>query len=696
MRRIGWLVGGIGVITLVSALALGAAGVWAQDGGDGDGEGGDVEYTWSGDVNAPDFPDGADWINVSEPLRMADLRGKVVLLDFWTYGCINCIHVIPDLKRLEVEYPDALVVIGVHSAKFDNEGETSNIRQIVQRYEIEHPVLNDNEFVTWQEYGVRAWPTFMVIDPFGKVVGQLSGEPLYSRIQPIIDTMVSEYGANGALNLEPLPQIDPVLDAAADDTPLRFPGKVLADPAGNRLFISDSNHHRVVVTALDTFEVLDVIGSGEAGLVDGGYADAAFAGPQGLALDGSTLYVADTLNHAIRAVDLDARTVTTVAGTGEQGFNRDQSGPGTEMQLASPWDVVAVEGRVYIAMAGPHQLWVYDIASGEVGPYAGSGREALLDGRLREAGMNQPSGIDSDGSLLVFADPEASAIRTADLDPDGEVRTIVGTGLFDFGDVDGTGDDVRLQHPLGVTVAGDGYLYVADTYNNKIKRIDPQTRESVTFLGTGEEGFADGDHPQFYEPGGIDYADGKLYIADTNNHAIRVADVGSGEVTTVTFPNVERLAGGDGVAAAEDAPPVETLEQDAGDGAIVQPVQLVSPGEGTIRIEVNMPDGYKLNDLAPFTAIWPDDPVAQVAPDARDYRVVLPDLPVEIPVTFAEGQTELAVDLTIYWCEAINETLCFVDRSRLVLPLTVAPTGDTNVAVFQRDLVPPTIENTLG
>jgi len=688
MKRTGWIAGVMGVAAL-AVLILGAVGVAAQDGGR-DGEGEDVEYTWAGDVNAPDFPNGADWINVSAPIRMADLRGKVVLLDFWTYGCINCIHVIPDLKRLEAEYPDALVVIGVHSAKFDNEGETANIRQIVQRYEIEHPVLNDNEFVAWQQYGVRAWPTFMVIDPFGKVVGQLSGEPLYSRIQPIIDTMVKEYGANGALNLEPLPQIDPVLASAADDTPLRFPGKVLADAAGNRLFISDSNHHRIVVAALDTFEVLDVIGSGEAGLIDGDFARAAFAGPQGLALDGDTLYVADTLNHALRAVDLDARTVTTVAGTGEQGFNRDQSGPGTEMQLSSPWDVAAVDGKIYIAMAGPHQLWVYDIASGQVGPYAGSGREALVDGKLREAGMNQPSGIDSDGTLLYFADPEASAIRTADLDPDGEVRTIVGTGLFDFGDVDGVGDDVRLQHALGVTVADDGYLYVADTYNNKIKRIDPRTRESVTFLGTGEEGFADGDQPLFYEPGGIDYADGKLYIADTNNHAIRVADVSARTVTTVAFPNVERLVSDQG------APSVETFEQDAGDGAIAQPAQLVSPGAGTIRIVVNMPDGYKLNAFAPFTAIWPDDPVAQIAPEARNYRVVLPDLPIEIPAIFVEGQTELAVDLTIYWCEAVNETLCFVDRSRLVVPLTVAATGDTDVVIFQRDLTPPTIENTLG
>jgi len=349
----------------------------------------------------------------------------------------------------------------------------------VQRYEIRTPGVNDNEFVTWQEYGVRAWPTFMVIDPFGKVVGQLSGEPLYSRIQPIIDTMVSEYGANGALNLEPLPQIDPVLADVAEDTPLRFPGKVLADPAGNRLFISDSNHHRIVVAALDTFEVLDVIGSGEAGWSMACMRTRRLRGRKGLALDGSTL------SWPIRSTTRSGRWTLTRErwrpSPGRASRASTATRAGRARRCSSPR-----RGTWWRSRAGFISPWPgrtsygsYDIASGEVGPYAGSGREALLDGRLREAGMNQPSGIDSDGGLLVFADPEASAIRTADLDPDGEVRTIVGTGLFDFGDVDGTGDEVRLQHALGVTVADDGYLYVADTYNNKIKRIDPQTRESV-------------------------------------------------------------------------------------------------------------------------------------------------------------------------------------------------------------------------
>jgi len=478
--------------------------------------------------------------------------------------------------------------------------------------------------------------------------------------------------------------------------PLRFPGKVLADPAGNRLFISDSNHNRVVVAALDDFTVLDVIGSGEQGWRDGDYATAQFSRPQGLALVGSRLFVADTENHALRAVDLDARTVTTVAGNGVIGWDRALGGPGPQTSLNSPWDVVAHEGTLYIAMAGTHQLWTYDLASGIVEPYAGTGREALLDGPMTTAALNQPSGIDTDGVKLYFADAEASAIRTADLNPDGDLETVVGTGLFDFGDRDGVGDDVLLQHPLGVTVADDGYLYIADTYNNKIKRLDPVTRESVTFAGSGEPSLADGAalEAAFYEPGGLDYAGGKLYVADTNNHAIRIVDVATGEVSTVQFPNESVLAvPADGSSlAVEPASSSPSLGADVfGVETVMLPPQVVAPGEGTIQLMVTMPEGYKLNDQAPFTAIWPENPVAQIPAAQREFRMILPDLPLEVPVVFSEGQTDLSLNLTVYWCEGVNETLCFVDRANLVLPLTVASVGTTHTASFERVLVPPQI-----
>lgn len=470
--------------------------------------------SYAGTVPAPEFPPGLDWLNTrGRALTLADLRGKVVLLDFWTYGCINCMHVIPDLVRLERRYARELVVIGVHSAKFEHEGRTENIRRIVQRYGLAHPVVNDRFMAIWDAYGARAWPTLVLLDPAGKVVGRAEGEGHYLLLDTIIAGLVSEFDARGAVDRRPLDIGPDPLPA----TPLRFPSKVLADAAGGRLFIADSGHHRVVVATLDGL-VREVIGTGEPGFADGDFRRARFHGPQGLALaDATTLYVADTLNHAIRRVDLAARTVTTVAGTGRHGYLQGDSHPARAVPLNSPWDVLWHDGRLYVALAGQHQLWTWEPRSGHVERYAGNGFERLADGTRLAASFNQPSGLASDGRMLYVADSEASAIRAVDL-TSGEVRTLVGTGLFDFGDVDGTGTAVRLQHPLGVA-CWNGAVYIADTYNGRLKRLEPRTRRVVTLAGGS--GLLD-------EPGGLSAAHGRLYLADTNHHAIKVYDLAAG------------------------------------------------------------------------------------------------------------------------------------------------------------------------
>ena len=238
-------------------------------------------YAGRPDLPAPEFPTGLDWINVPAPLTMAALRGKIVILDFWTYGCINCIHMIPTLQRLEAKYGDALVIIGVHSAKFANEGSTTSIRQIVQRYGLEHPVINDSDFRVWQAYGINAWPTFVVIDPRGNVLALQAGEIPFEAFDRLLSGMVDYFDSTGELDRTPL---ELALEGAGQPAGLlAFPGKVLADEAGGRLFIADSNHNRIVVADLDTYEVLDVIGSGAAGLTDGAYDAASFDKPQGMA-----------------------------------------------------------------------------------------------------------------------------------------------------------------------------------------------------------------------------------------------------------------------------------------------------------------------------------------------------------------------------------------------------------------------------
>jgi NHL repeat len=325
-------------------------------------------------------------------------------------------------------------------------------------------------------------------------------------------------------------------------SPLLFPGKVLAEPASarwpnGRLFIADSGHNVVLVTDLYG-AILDTIGCGVEGFQDGAFGSARFHAPQGMALAGDALYLADLENHAIRQIDLSARMVTTIAGTGEQARTFHDGGPALQVALNSPWDLAVGSETLYVAMAGFHQIWTMDLASGTIAPFAGTGNEGLEDGARNQAWFAQPSGLALGPDELFVADAETSAIRAIDLRPGCPVRTIVGQGLFEYGDVDGVGDEVRLQHPLGV-VYENGTLLAADSYNNKIKRIDPRSRAATTFLGDGQPGDRDGvaAEARFREPSGLSLADGKLYLADTNNNLIRVADLATGRVSTLVVSN---------------------------------------------------------------------------------------------------------------------------------------------------------------
>jgi DNA-binding beta-propeller fold protein YncE len=485
-------------------------------------------------VEAPELNGGIAWLNTAGPIRLKDLRGKVVLLDFWTLCCINCMHVLPDLARLEKKYPNELVVIGVHTAKFQNEKNTESIRKAILRYEISHPVVNDAEQRIWEAFGSRSWPTLCVIDPEGYLVARGSGEGLYDALDNEISRLIKIHKAKKTLNEKPL-KFQLARFQENGDSPLFFPGKVLADAASKRLFIADSTHHRIVITDLDGKKIA-VAGNGEPGKTDGPFAKALFNDPQGMALKGDLLYVADRRNNLIRVLDLKAQTVETVAGTGEQGRNRRHGGPALETGLNSPWDLLLDKNYLFIAMAGHHQIWRMDLAKNSLIRYAGSGAEDIQDGTLTTSCFAQPSGLAADGKTLWVADSEVSAIRAVPLNDEGPVKTLVGKGLFKFGDVDGEADKVLLQHALGLAFH-DGKLYVADTYNSKIKVLDPEKRTCETFLGGEPEGWLAG--PVFSEPGGISYADGKLYVADTNAHRIRVVDVKSKTVTTLKLQGVE-------------------------------------------------------------------------------------------------------------------------------------------------------------
>jgi thiol-disulfide isomerase/thioredoxin len=488
---------------------------------------------------APELEGGVGWLNTAGPVRLKDLRGKIVVLDFWTYCCINCMHVLPELAKLEKKYANQVVVIGVHSAKFDNEKDSDHIRKAILRYEISHPVVNDAEMKIWNAYDVHSWPTLYVIDPEGNLAGYGSGEGLGDALDKRIGELVESFRKKKTLDEKPR-RFELARFQEKGDSPLFFPGKVLADAGSDHLFIADSTHHRIVITSLAGKKIA-VAGTGTPGKADGAFDRATFDDPQGMALRGDTLYVADRKNNLLRALDLKAQTVQTVAGTGEQNDDRFSSGPALKTGLNSPWDLLLKGETLYIAMAGDHQIWTLDLGKGVVGPYAGNGRENVANGSLEDCSFAQPSGLATDGTTLFVADSEGSAVRAVPLDGKGEVRTLVGktTGfdrLFTFGDDDGVGDKVRLQHALGVAYHG-GKLYVADTYNSKIKVLDPVQRSCTTYLGGDGPGWVAG--PLFNEPAGISIAGDTLYVADTNAHRIRVVDLKTKTVRTLALQGVE-------------------------------------------------------------------------------------------------------------------------------------------------------------
>ena len=615
---------------------------------------------------APELSGGRGWLNTDKPLSLAALKGKIVLLDFWTYGCINCLHIIPDLEKLEKKYANQLVIIGVHSGKYDNEKDTENIRHFILRYQIAHPVYNDADFAVWRAYNVNAWPTRVLIDPAGYIVGYVPGEGNYEPLDRAINVVATESRARGELNEQPLRlSLERV---KVGDLPLAFPGKVLADPKNDRLYIADSSHNRIVVTTLDGV-LAEAIGNGNAGAIDGQFPQASFYRPQGMALDADFLYVADTENHLIRRINFKAHSVETVAGTGRQAREVTGKGPARSVDLNSPWDLQLVGRSLYIAMAGSHQIWKLDLDQNVIGMFAGSGREGRRDGSLAEARFSQPSGITSDEKVIYTADSEANVIREIDLDK-GEVRTLVGANLFEFGDHDGYGDEVRLQHPLGLVWNGNKIL-IADTYNHKIKELDPRKRTVKTFLGTGKAGQKDGDSPSFLEPAGLSIANGKLYIADANNHAIRVVNLTTKETSTLRIEGLQ--------------PPAITVSSDGKDVADpnreevnVAPQVLRAGTDASLVINIDLPAGHHLNPAAPqryavgfeseSTALTLDPQTAKAS--TRELR-----FPLRVRLRDArKGSAKLIIVLTLFYCREDNTGMCRIKTLLLRVPVEVTDT----------------------
>jgi thiol-disulfide isomerase/thioredoxin len=446
--------------------------------------------TRPGRVRAPELR-GRGWLNTGgRDLSLADLRGRFLLLDFWAFCCVNCLHVLDELRPLEERYADELVVVGVHSPKFAHEADADALRAAVERYDVRHPVLDDPELVTWQAYTARAWPTLVLVDPEGYVVAQYAGEGHAHAVEALLDDLRRDHLDRGTLQPGRSPYVSPAPQAGD----LRFPAKATALP-GRGFLVADAGHHDLVELGEDAETVVRRIGTGARGLVDGGGTEAAFNEPNGLCLlpeevaaeVGYDVVVADTVNHALRGVLLGDGSVRTLAGDGSQHMLG-----GDTCTLSSPWDVAWWQDRVWVAMAGIHQLWTFDPRTGAVAVAAGTANEGLLDGSVEQAWFAQTSGLAATPGRLWLADSETSSLRYVE---DSEVHTAVGTGLFDFGHRDGPAEQALLQHPLGVTVLPDGSVAVCDTYNGAVRRYaDGVLSTLATGLGEPSGAIVAGDH----------------------------------------------------------------------------------------------------------------------------------------------------------------------------------------------------------
>jgi len=505
-------------------------------------------------------------------VSLADLRGRFVLLDFWAFCCVNCLHVLDELRPLENKYAGELVVVGVHSPKFVHEADPDALAAAVERYQVEHPVLDDPELITWQAYTARAWPTLVLVDPEGYVVAQYAGEGHAHAILALLDELRDVHRAKGTLQ----PGDSPYVPPPVPEGDLLFPAEALHLDGGGFL-VADAGHHGLVELAEDAETVVRRIGSGNRGMVDGLPHEARFNEPNGLCLlppevataVGYDVVVADTVNHALRGVRLEDGCVTTLAGTGAQWMQGD----GTDA-LSSPWDVCWWRDRVWVAMAGVHQLWTFDPRTGDVEATGGTTNEGLLDAPLAEAWFAQTSGLAADGDRLWLVDSETSSLRYVE---DGRVRTAVGTGLFDFGFRDGAAAQALLQHPLGVTVLPDGSVAVCDTYNGAVRRYEPESAR----LSTVATGLA--------EPSGAVVVGEHLVVVESAAHQLTrvpLAGVGTadGFSHTTQRPVTDVAAGEVELVISFEPPPGQVVDDRFGPPSQLlvsaTPAALIRSGDG--------------------------------------------------------------------------------------------------------------------
>lgn len=574
-----------------------------------------------------------EWLNTSRAITAEDLAGRIILVDFWTFCCINCIHVIPDLQALEKEFGADLTVIGVHSAKFANEKDKENIRSAVLRYGIEHAVVNDADFKIWKQFAVRSWPTLILIGADGKIKQTYSGEGNKEEIRDDIKSLLRE-----AHNKEPLP-----IELEKDKEPetlLSFPGKMeFGSYQGEAaIFIANSAKNQIIIANSDGKIINTLQGD--------------FNNPQGLLYNKNSLYVADTGNHKLKRIDLNSGEISTLAGTGERGGYHQPGGiEASKVALASPWDLALYpdENHITIANAGSHQLWTYNLTSERLDILAGNGRESIDDGEYPYNSLSQPSGLSVADDKLYFVDSETSSLRVLQ---DGRVKTLIGTGLFDFGYNEGGYGKGLLQHPLGVEVVGNT-VFIADSYNHSIRKYNLETKKLQNFLGDGKRGVLN-------EPNDIKFHNGKLYILDTNNNRIMLND----GVELDEFFLREKLM--------EQKPMISENLPNLVDS---KPITI----NNMPKIVISLPENWKINELAPsFLNIYKDNKLVESLPYEmlKDLNTVTKEL----------ENGEYLMQGTIYYCADEVNAICLLASVNKKLKVEAKSESGEIKLLFPKDL----------
>jgi len=469
-------------------------------------------------VAAPELSSALEWVNTDEAPTLAALRGRVVLLNFWSFDSVNCTNALPDIRSLENKYHDGLSVIGVHTPKYEYQRRAPPVLKAVNRNHIRHPVANDPAYVTWQAYGVQSWPTIALIDAQGQLAALLPGEGRRSEADAMIGHLLEEAAKQDLRVYES--QVSSVRPEPRQ--PLRFPSALLVTDSS--LWIADTGHNRILECSHEG-RILRQFGSGNPGFWDGANIDSGFASPQGLAITRDCLFVADTGNHALRRVRLLDGEVKTIAGTGALGHDiaHEYVEP-TKIAMSAPSSVAALGDIVYVAVSGQNQIWQYNLNTNKLVVLAGSGKLGLEDGSGVSASLAQPMSLSTIGQQLIVVDSAASAIRALRLN-DNRVSTLLGKGLYEFGDAPGKPDDARLQNPLAACVDARGLVFIADSYNGKIKALNLRTTEVRTL-----------NLPYtLQEPSGIALGANSLWIANTNAHEVVRVDLSSGQIKRLTI-----------------------------------------------------------------------------------------------------------------------------------------------------------------